>query len=322
MENRIKGLILSILILALALTTAFFFSLSQAKIDLLFTPNVIPLLKVLLSTNFMFFLLSGSVTIALILITIRMLETKEAILFSCAGYLLGGILGCVIFGMMEYLLAVAFGMIGVILAAKMLNEKEQELKYMQTIRSGAFASGKIITLFAVGFLIFMLIIAYPNQKVYEDKFTEEILNFTIGNTQTLKEQITSPLTDLIIKTQKTTILGIKSAPTYTALQTTSDPEDLAFVMTMNAIEQEIDKKEYETLVKSQLQQSTAQLDFGKEILKDIPFVSLTAKNAWLIYCVSGFILILIMGNLIIKNISTILYWVLVKIIPKKQNNEE
>jgi|GEM_PF-1671359 len=318
MEETHKGAILAILILIFTLTSAYFFSMSELKISSILTPNTLPLIESMFGTNFIVFLITTSISIALILFTIKKMSENEAIIISAIGYLIGGIGGCLIFGMLEYILPISFGFIGIIISAKTMNKKEKELKYASSIRAASFGAGKIITLICIGFFIYLILITAPNQKTYEENFVSEILDLTIGDTKSLQTQLNEPIIDLVIQTQKGTIQAIKSAPTYTPIKNSANPENVAFVLTMNEVEKQISSEAYKEQVTEQIQSGTQKQNIGEETIKQIPFIVGMSKYIWFIYCFSALVISLMIGNIVVKNISAIIYLLLIKIFPENK----
>lgn len=311
MNYSTNTIILSIITILSSISTAYFFSLSGISINNFLTINLFQLLDAILTIQFALSLIFASLSISTIICIIKNNEFATGITFSLISYILGAIIGTLLFGLTNFLIPILFGSIGIFLAIKNLEQKEKEYKSMPILRAGINSSGKIILFISIGFFIYLLFITIPNQVNYEKQFSNDFLSITIGGEKnSVQDSIQSQVIDIIIQTQKETLNSIKQFSGFSSLHESSDISTLNFYSNFIAYEQVVNSNEYKNNLKEQYVEQTDNSEIGKTILDNLPFIEKTAKYAWLLYALSGLILTLFLGNLIIKNLAGIFYFLL------------
>ncbi len=315
------AMIYSIILITMILITGFFFSLTGIQIENFLTINIFPIIEKLLSINFLAFIIFASASLAIIEIIIKKFETKTTILFCTTSYLLGVIITCLLFNLIYFLIPLLFGVIGLFFATMTQNEKEKEYKTMAILRSGISSAGKIILFVAIGTLLFFLIINIQNQSYYEESFTKDFLNLTIDEQNTVYSQINEPFIDSIIEAQKQTINSIKSIKGFQELENKNDVDVLTFVAGFNNLETTLNSENYRKTMIEQIENQQSNINFGENILNSIPLITQIAKYSWLFYTLFLFAFILMIGNILIKNIAGIIYAVIVIYFIKNETEE-
>ncbi len=311
MNYSTNTIILSIITIISSISTAYFFSLSGININNFLTINFFQLLEAVLTIQFALFLIFASLSISAILSIIKNNEFLTGITFSLISYILGAIIGTLLFGLINFLIPILFGSIGIFLAIKTQEQKEKEYKSMPILRAGINSAGKVILFISIGFFVYLLFVTIPNQVNYEKQFSNDFLSITIGGEKnSVQDSVQSQVIDIVIQTQKETLNSIKQFSGFSSLQESSDISSINFYNNFVAYEQVINSNEYKNNLKEQNIEQNNTSNLGKTILDNLPFIEKTARYAWLLYALSGLILTLFLGNLIIKNLAGIFYFLL------------
>jgi hypothetical protein len=321
MDEQILVIIFSIILLITTIITGLFFSLTGIKLEHFLTINIFSVLDKFLTIEFLLFILFASITLSIILFIIKKFNYKMAIIITSIGYSIGIIITTILFGLTLFLIPLFFGLIGIIIAIFTQDKKEKEYKSMPLLRSGINSSGKIIFFIAVGFLLFTLIITIGNKDYYEQNFSKEFLSLTIGEDETLQDSVSEQIKNFVIDSQKQTIISIKNLPGYSELSKKNDIDVLTFIANLDGMEAIINSEEHENTVLMQLNNAQQSDELGKTMLDSLPLINQMARYAWLFYPLLLFIIILGVGNIIIKNLAGIIYFI-INLYSAKQNFEE
>ncbi len=325
MNEHLPGIIISTIIAVLFFISTAFLALTNTTITIFNSLDPSILINLIFNTNFLLFLITLSTGISMILLTAKMYNYKFATIFSITGIFFGTIVGFIVFNQLNYLLILIIAIIGVVISIKNLTKKEEELKYLKILRSGSSTAGKIILFLAIAIFLQLVIINSANQKELEENFTSNILNMTLGDSKSLNDSINAPLVDLVILTQQQTIHSILQNPTYKKLETKNDTDTQTFIATMNALNTQMNSKEYKQLYQTQINDNSKTINLQEGIIKNSPMLELLSKNAWIVYAISGLITALFVGGLIVKNLSGIIYVLIVSLInfvKEEQKREE
>lgn len=316
-DNVTVGIYLSILIIIIIIS-GYFFSLTGIRLENFLTINLFPLIDSVLTINFLIFIIFASISLSIIGLIIRKFKTKIAMILSSTGYTIGIIISCAIFGLFDFLIPLLFGIIGIVFATITQDKKEKEYKSMPILRSGMASSGKIISFIAIGAVLFTLTMTLTNQSSYEKNFTDGFLSLSIGEEGDLQSTIKEPLINAIVDSQKQTINSIKNLNSFSKLNEKNDSEVLTFLIEFQTFEATINSEAYKQIMEEQfdLQQDQG---ISEKIMTTIPLVNNLSKMAWLFYTLTIFIFILMIGNLLVKNISGIIYSIVIFYIKEKEN---
>ncbi len=315
MDNYLTTIALTITLIISIISANFFFALTKITLDSFLTINVFPLINAMISFEFIMFLIFVSLSIACILVIIKHANLQYALGFSLIGYVLGITLGTIIFGNIGFLIPLLIATGGIPLAFESLNKKEREYKSLPTLRSGISAANKMIMLTAAGLLIFIMIITFPAQETYEQEFAAQILSTTIGDTQTFGGMLQTPMIKVIIDSQKQTLDSVKKMPGFSQFENKNDPDILTFVTNFNTFNNMVNSKNYVTTITDQFSAQTENQELNKQLLEQIPIINEVAKLSWLVYALEAFIMVMFIGNLIVKNLAGLIYILINYLIP-------
>jgi len=307
MEGKKLGWILAIIILLLVVASGFFLWMTGITANDFLTINLFPLLAKGATLNFVLFLVLSSAALAVILFVAKRFEFKKALLFSEVGYLAGGLIAVGAFGLVDFLVPLLFGALGIFFAAKNLAKKEAELKYSAELRAGCWSAGKITALFAAGFFIYLLIISAGQTQTLSEGFSEGLFALTIGS----GTSIGTPLTDAIAALQQASYLSVKNLPEYKAVMQQGTREGAELDLKISALMTAVGSKEYKDTIAGET---------GK-LFNNLPVVKTVAQYAWIIYAIFALIALSLVGNIIIKNLAGIIYWIL-RAMGKQKKAEE
>jgi hypothetical protein len=321
MDEQISVIIFSIILLITTIISGLFFSLTGIKLESFLTINLFPVLDKFLTIEFLLFILFASITLSMILFIIKKFNLKMAIIITSIGYIVGLVITTILFGLTLFLIPLSFGLIGIIISIFTQDKKEKEYKSMPLLRSGINSSGKIIFFIAVGFLLFTLIITVGNKSDYEQNFSKDVLSLTIGDNGTLQDSVSKPIINSIIESQKQTITNVKNLSGYSELSEKNDIDILTFIANLDGMEAMINSEEYKSLILEQLEKEQKNTDLGKTMLDNLPLINQISIYTWLIYPLLLFMIILGIGNLIVKNLAGIIYYI-ISLYSAKQNFEE
>ncbi len=322
MDQRVFGSILTIITIVSILLSALFFSNTGITSNSFFTINIFPILAKILTINFVLFLIFGSIALATILTLYKLFETPLSITLTVIGYFIGVILGTIIFAQTEFLLMLLIGLIGIIIAFKLM--KKKEIGFLNLLKQGTNVSGKIILFIAIGLFVSMIIISIPNKDIYEKNFVDDLLKTSIGNEDNLKQNISEPILESTLAVQKETINSMKLLPGFSKLSSKSDSDVLAFVNGFDSYEEMVNSEEYKELLRQKIEAGSEGVNIGEQIIEELPIIERFSRYAWIIYPLMTFILALIIGSLIIKHLTALFYVIILKILDfdKKDPTEE
>ncbi|MFA5931634.1 MAG: hypothetical protein WC821_04980 [archaeon] len=321
MDERLPGAILAILLFIWVIATAYFFSLTGISTQMFMTINSFPLFEKILSGNFLAFIFSASICMGLILTLGRKYLFVPALLFIGSGLILGILINFLIFQkmMVDFALPLFLLMIGIPLGIRYLKEKEHELHYLVSIRSGTSAAGRILIFACIGLFLYLVIVGSMNQVKLEQNFVPEFLNISVGNGIKLSDQFADQFATSIALQQQATITEIQKLPELSNLSAKNDPDGLMLITKLDAIKTTFSSNDFKNNISTQLK--AQKIDLGTEIVKQLPLITLMSKYCWILYAISGFVMMLMICNLIVKTISSIVYAVLLMIYPKPAKAE-
>ncbi|MCX6803595.1 MAG: hypothetical protein NTY48_03415 [Candidatus Diapherotrites archaeon] len=179
-KDFIPGLILTLLLVASVVGGCYFFSLTGITIQMFLTINEFALFNTMLGLNFIYFILLSSLSLALIMALGRKYIFKFSLIFGFVGYIIGAVVGIFLFNLLDFTFPILCLLIGIPLGTKYLAKKEEESKYMPLLRSGASAAGRIITIFAILFMLMLFFITIQTKDTLKENFVPEMLKMTIG----------------------------------------------------------------------------------------------------------------------------------------------
>jgi hypothetical protein len=305
MDDKYIGIILSVLFFFLIIIDSYLFFLTKINFDLLNTINLFPLIELLVSIEFILFIVFCCFTFALIPLIMSFLERKNSIIILTLIYFFGTLIGCYLFNLIDFFIPLLFGLIG--LNIPLIWYKKEQTQKKQYFKSATNKIGKIIVFIALGFFLTSLITTINNEN-YKQEFIDDFMELTINEEESLKDNIQKPLIDSIINSQIQTIKSIKTIPGFSELRNKNDSDVLTFVTGFEILESTINSKQHIEEVTKNYEKQTQNTNIEEELLKQIPFIEKASNYAWLIYSLMLFILINFIGNTLIKNIGGVIYF--------------
>ncbi len=325
MDSKQQGIVLALILAIITVLTIFLFAQTGITENHFLTLNIIPLAKILLGLNFWVFVIFSAIPIALVLFIGKNFDYSQSAIFAGGGMLIGGFGGMFLFGQTLLVIPIIFVVISLPLAIRFEKAKEKELKMMPELRAGIGAAGKITLAFSIGVLALLLLSAYPLRTNFESTFGEELVGITIGDSQSLKSTVSNTIGQVIVETQRQTVEQITALPQYTKLRGKEDIDVITFVATMDALQSQVNSTAYKETVVEQVNKGGDSVDLIKTIENTLP-LSKVSQYAWIMYSLSGFILSLMIGSIIVKNLAGFFYALIVtlggKKISKKASSEE
>lgn len=326
MDRKIEGVILSAILAATLIFSAFSFFLTGIKIGNFNTLNVIPLTQLILSVNFGIFLLISALPIAIILVIAKKFSGEKdsfiyATIFAEAGFITGGVIGTLLFNLIDFLVPALFICIGIPIGIKLLEAREKELKAFVSFRAGSEAGGKIALFAAIGFLIYLIIITSANREEYEANFTSDLISASIGEQANLKEQIMNAQIEATVQSRQALLNQLRNTHQFEALRGKTDTDVAAYVAMIDAVNLQVNSQSYTELLKSEMEKELAKnADTGNitGAIEDALPLKKIAPYAWLIYSMMGFLLALFITGLVTSNLAGAYYAAISTACPKKK----
>jgi hypothetical protein len=220
----------------------------------------------------------------------------------------------------DFLVPLAGLFIGIPLGISYLAQKEQELHYLVGIRSGASAAGRILLPAAIAFFLYLLLIGMSEKQQLEDNFLGEFLAITIDNNISLGDKFQAQFANAIATQQLDTIDKISKLQEVKNLEAKNDEDALLLVTRLGAMKTLLSSEEFKQDIITQMKNT--KVDFGAEIMKQLPMIQKIAQIAWAFYAIMALVMVLFISNIFIKNISALVYGVLLMLYPKNLTAEK
>ncbi len=320
-QSEIRGIILATLIFLTTILAMYLFSTLGLKINNFLTLNLFSSLGPFFSTTGFIFLLVCGLPLGLILLVGERFEYKKALLLSETGYLLGIILGIILFNLHEFILPLFFVGLGILWGLKQLKLKESELKSRFKFSAGQSAAEKLIILFIVGFTITLVLNGYSNSEQIGNQLVPELLSVSIGDINSFESAVTDLVVGVSVNSQRELINSITSLESYETLSTKEDLDVRKFVIQTNEFKNEINKPEYVTFLKEEVEKNSEGTSITQGIMETLP-LSKFSEQVWIIYVIIAVLMVHMFGSLVIKNISTIYYIIFKELFKKIFDNGE
>jgi len=319
MDERVPGLIMMLILIITIIVSAFFLSSTELTSKNFLSINPAPVTKAITSAAFVFFIIFASASIGLILSIGKKYLFKYALLFSLCGSIFGILISLLLFPRLMFDLGapLLFFLAGIPVGIKFLNQKELELKYLPSLRSGFSASGRILIFFCIGVLVYFLILSSGQQKELTDNFVPDFINISFGSNIKLSDQFQGQFADSLITQQKSVVEQIQAFEEIKKLQTKKDTDAIALAKKLELFKTTITSPDYKKSIVTQL--DSQNIDFGQEIIKQLPMIITLSKIAWIIYPLIAFSLCLFISNLLIKHLSGLIYAIIILLFPKPKS---
>ena len=308
MDQNYLGIVLASVLAVLIVICGFLFSLTGLMIDFYLTINFLPIANVFLSTYFIGFLILSSFCLAIIIFIASKLEQQKALIFSLAGYLIGVTIILIFFIQIELIFLLLFCGFGIALGIK-THVKEEET-FSKNFKSGTSISGKVVLFFGIGIFVTILLITLPSASEYESNFSKDIVNSFVGGDNSA---LSAPLISSIGQLQKETLQAAQQTQEYKLMQSKNDSDFFKFEMKLEELKVLYTSDEYAKIIAESTSKIIENSESPPSLNFELPFVNDLAKYAWLIYALIAFASVLFIGELIIKNLSALIYAILSKL---------
>jgi hypothetical protein len=302
MEQKITGALLSLCLAIFVITSGFLISATGLAIDYFLTINLLPLADGFLSIYFILFIITSSISLMLIGLIIRKTSFQQALVFSLLGYIIGVLVTVFFFIQLEFIFALLFTAFGIVVSIKLYHKTDE--KFTQKFKTGASISGKIIIFFGIGIFITIILITAPNANEYETNFSNDIVESFIGGEG---DSLSAPLLSSLGQLQKETLLSIQKTPEYLLMQSKNDSDFLKLEMKIEEFKTFYTSDKYSKTISKNTKDFVAGDNSGEQLNLELPFVKDLAKYAWLIYALLALASVLFIGELIMKNLSALLF---------------
>jgi hypothetical protein len=318
MKSPIPGILFALAFSVSLIMSGYFFSLTQITLNSFLTANTLSLINSIMTLNFLFFCICASIGVGLLLSIGYFYELKKAILISAPAYAISVIFLSVAFNLIDFFVPLIIGIIAIPICYLSL-KKSNELKVFPIIRTGVYASNKLILIIGAAFFLVLLVISITQANYLTQNFTKDILASTVGENLTLSEQISLQLASAISAQQVSTIDLVLEQQEMKNMLASDSIDAINLNQKLLAYKQAYAGEEFKTKVSEDLKNQN--IDFGSELLKSFPILNTLANYAFIIYPFSAFVLFMFIGNLLIKNIAGLIFSGIVKLIPNMENTE-
>jgi hypothetical protein len=166
----------------------------------------------------------------------------------------------------------------------------------------------------------LLFIGITTQDKLKQDFVPEFLEMTIGDGISLSDTFQMQLVNALIISQTQLIDTTLAFDEFKTFQTNSDIAGLTLKAKLEGMKLGLSNDSTKELALSKLKEQ--KIDLGKEIISKIPLIEQVSSYAWLIYAIGGYTTFIMIGGILIKNLSAILYRLLFLIFPKIHTFEE
>ena len=318
-----EGIIASIIMLLFMLCAAYFFSQTNIHFKSFMTIVPLGLLNAITSIEFILFAVCCAASLGFALLIARKQEYFPAISIIIVTYCIACIISLLAFNLLEYVIPILFGLIAFPIGLMFLQEKEKELKYLQKFRSGSSAVGKISLIISIGLFVALLIAGYSSHTQLKETLVQDVLSLTIGDGIKLEDMFIELLVGQTINSQVQTIDTIIKIPEIDKLKAKNDPDGILLAQKLQTMKEVFQSDSMRKQIMAALKNS--KIDPGKEVLPQMPIIGQLAEYSWIVYAISGFITVSLIGGMVIANLAGIIYAGLIALFPKKteaQKTEE
>jgi hypothetical protein len=316
MDEKIIGILLAVLLAVFLVISATFYSSAGITTQKFLNADEFQLIKSILTIDFLGFILSIAVSVGIILAIGKKYLFKKALTLIYAGSLLGVIISAALYPIViQFAPVIIFMAIGVPFGISYLNEREKEVKYLNHFRSGISGAGRIFLAALIGLLICLLLNGIQQQSDLEKNFVPQLLNSTVGSSISIGDQISNQLASQMAQQQQNTIDQI-----ITTARQSNNPTLDPLIAQLEAKKTELGSQQSINNIIAQLK--AQKIDLGAEIIRQFPLIKTMSAYAWLILSITGFIIMLLISNILAKNLAGLFCATILLIIPQNDTKEE
>jgi len=319
MENPIPGILFALASFVALIMSGYFFSLTKITLNSFLTINTIPLINSIMTLNFLFFCISASVGIGILISIGSFYELKKALLISAPTYFLAITILTIAFNLTDFFIPLILGLFAIPICIMSL-KKSKEMKIFPIIRTGTYSSSKLILIVGAAFFLVLLITSINQSNTLQENFTKDMLAVTVGGNFTLSDQISLQLANAISTQQVSTVDLLLNQDELKNLVKSNLSDAIIYEQKLLAYKEAFAKDDFKTKISDQLKGQ--KIDFGTELLSKFPMIITLAQYAFIIYPISAFILFIFIGNILIKNIAGLIYTGIMKLNLDNQTTEK
>jgi hypothetical protein len=317
MDSKIKMIIFFLTETLLWFGAAFMLSKTGITIASFMSINTFPLLGSILSMNFFIFILLIAMALGISLFSSKELNFKYAASSAFIASFLGLAVGSVILGSQEFIIPIIGGCIGLVLGIRFVPRREEELRYLKSIRAGNMGAGKATGIALIFLFLLLISVGFTNSEKYSTAFIPELLSITIGDGNSFISSIEEPLAQLAVMGSKQTLEMLKATPQFSALKEKNDVDGKGLTMIIEAASTDTAINATKEIVKTELRKQGTTINTTTELVSQMPMVKTVTQLIWVLYAMSA----LIIGGLlatIVNALAAILYVLLTSISNFKQ----
>lgn len=279
-----KKIVLWSILLGLSIALgAYFFETSNFSFKIALDPsNFESTINMVLSQQFILFILALPIPFAMITAICRHFDKKTVRLISIAGFTIGFAAALIFFQKTAQLPLLYFAfLISLLVVIEAADFALLETKKFALQRAAAKSIGKGFFVMTIGLFIYSAVGALYNQDEYLNNFEEKIVTTVMGDNEIPFQEMG---TKLLTESSKQTIDAITKTNEYRALAKKDDIEVKNFITLVKGMRNYLDSKEYLAEIKKDT--SVSKIDLKKQIFglarQKIPSFSLFEEYFWLV----------------------------------------
>ncbi|MFA7133248.1 MAG: hypothetical protein WC108_08125 [Bacteroidales bacterium] len=319
MKNLVPGILFSVAFFVCFIMSGYFFSLTNITLNSFLTINSIALIDSIMSLNFLLFCISSSVGIGIIISMGSFYNLKEASIISIPAYVLSILVLVVAFNLTSFFVPLILGTFAIPICLMSI-QKAREMKTFPILRAGIYSSGKFVMIIGIALFVVLLIIGLTQSQELEKNFTTDLLSTMVGNNLTLSDQFVLQFAQSIAAQQVNTIDLMLEQTELTNLIESNSIDAINYHQKLIAYRNAYQEEEY--LSKLATSMKNNKINFGEEFLTKFPILRTVAKYTFIVYPFMAFIMIMFIGNIIIKNLAGLVFSGIVKYVPDKEETEK
>jgi len=152
-----------------------------------------------------------------------------------------------------------------------------------------------------------------NQEQLKNDFVPEFLKMSVGDGVTLDDYFQMQLVSTIMTSESQLVDSIYSSAEMKNLKIKNDPDAIALSKKLLDINKSLGSEETKEAALVQIKDK--KIDFGQEIISQLPMISTMSTYAWIIYAISGLLTFSIIASVIVKNIAAVIYTIIMSAFP-------
>lgn len=231
--------------------------------------------------------IAGLVSVAPVL-----LDRRKALISILLGSGLALLLAGIVFpSVSDFWLAGALGWLGAAWAIYSIYIQKDELKHWVGARLAFNSTKTVLRWMSIGVFLVAAFTVLGSYPLFLNEFENKLLNASLpieNGKLSLKENLQSTLVGLSVNGQRQVLNQMVVSESFSALETKTDPDVQAFVLSTQAIQQQVNSPQYLAQSRQQLEQSVSGNAISSEALlrllkEQFPLFQTMEDWLWLLY---------------------------------------